>query len=138
AGSTAIGGIAAAAATLDTPAGAIRNLLTGQLPGVNPLSFEGRATGRDVLQSFGLVGKNRPGFIAPGGSWYNPLDWDWSDLAGFATEVALDPLTYFTFGGSAVGKAGKALRSAGLWDFLPAAAAKKALFFLAPYCCCSV
>ncbi len=124
AGSVAVGGITAAGAALDIESGAIRNLLVGKAPRPHLLSFEGQATGRDVLENFGLVGRNRPGFIAPGGNWYNPADWDWGDLAGFATEVALDPKTYFSFGGAAVGRAGKALKNAGLWDFLPASAAK--------------
>jgi hypothetical protein len=37
---------------------------------------------------------------------------DASDFLGFAAEVALDPLTYFTFGASAAGKASKLVRAA--------------------------
>jgi hypothetical protein len=36
---------------------------------------------------------------------------DADDFLGFAAEIALDPLTYFTFGASAVGKAAKATRA---------------------------
>lgn len=36
---------------------------------------------------------------------------DADDFLGFAAEIALDPLTYFTFGASAVGKAAKATKA---------------------------
>lgn len=124
AGSMAVGGISMASAALDVPGGAIRNILSGRAPSVNPLSWEGRTTGRELLEQWGAVGPNRPGFIAPGGQWYDPRDWDWGDIAGLGTEIALDPWTYFSFGGAAVSRAGKAMKMAGLWDFLPGAAAK--------------
>ncbi len=124
AGSVAVGGISAGSAILDVGGGAVRNLLSGRLPSANPVSWEGRTTGRELLEQYSVLGKNRPGFIRKGGNWYNPTDWDWGDIAGFGAEVALDPLTYLTFGASAVSKAGKAMKTAGLWDLLPGAAAK--------------
>ena len=48
-----------------------------------------------------MVGRNRPGLDA-------------GDVAGFAAEVALDPLTYLTFGASALSKSGKVAKAAGL------------------------
>ena len=114
AGSVAVGGITMAGAALDIESGAIRNLLVGKAPRPHLLSFEGQATGRDVLEKFGILGRNRPGL-------------DFGDILGFGAEVVLDPKTYFTFGASAVGKAGRVLKNAGLWDFLPSAAAKQGI-----------
>ena len=108
-GTKTLSGIATVAAPLDFAGGAIRNVLTGQAPALNPFSHEGRATGRDVLQNFGLAPKNVEGFHPID----NPAD-AFFDVAGFATEVALDPLTYMTFGASALTKAGKVAQAAGL------------------------
>lgn len=58
-------------------------------------------SGRDVLETWGVLGQNKPGFDA-------------GDVAGFAAEVVLDPATYLTLGASAVGKAGKAAKLAGV------------------------
>ncbi len=113
-GSAVVGGIGTAGALLDYDSGAIRNLLVGKAPSINPISSQGRATGRDVLEHWGVLGKNKPGF-------------DWGDVAGFAAEVALDPKTYFAFGAGAVSRAGKALQKAGLWDFVAPAADKAGL-----------
>ena len=118
AGSWAVGGLSAMGAALDYDSGAIRNILAGKAPRINPLSFEGQVTGRELLEQWGIAGPNRPGFIRPGGKWYNPADWDWGDLGGFATEVALDPKTYWSLGASAYTRAGKALKQAGLWEHL--------------------
>ena len=119
-----VGSLSMASAALDVPGGAVRNILSGRAPSINPLSWEGRTTGRELLEQYNVLGPNRPGFLAPGGQWYDPTDWDWGDIAGLGTEIALDPWTYFTFGGAAVSRAGKAMKAAGLWDFLPGAAAK--------------
>lgn len=113
-GSKTLSGIATVAAPLDYVGGGIRNLLTGQMPAANPFSYEGRATGRDVLEKWGLAPKNIKGFSPI----KQPVDALW-DVAGFATEVATDPLTYMTLGMSALAKGGKALKSAGLLDFAP-------------------
>jgi len=118
-GEGTLSGLATAGATLDTPAGAIRNILTGKAPSIDPFSFEGRSSGRDVLQNYLPIPKNIEGF--------HPIDEPLDallDVAGLATEIGLDPLTYTTFGGAAVGRAGKAIQRAGLWDFVPEAAAK--------------
>lgn len=88
---------------LDIPGSMVRDVLVGQNPLDNlasPLSSDNRVSGRDVLQKAGLVGVNRKGLDA-------------SDIAGFVGEVALDPLTYLSFGASALGKGGKVVKAAG-------------------------
>src|SRR5690606_26051546 len=63
--------------------------------------------GRDLLRQWGMVGSNQPGLDA-------------GDVAGFFTEVALDPLTYLSFGAStALGQSAKAAGKA-TKGFLPA------------------
>src|SRR5687767_5246192 len=57
---------------LDTPGRIARSAVTGK----------SEATGRDVLRKIGLIGRR------------NPRGLDLGDVAGFAAEVALDPLTY--------------------------------------------
>jgi len=113
-GSKTLGGIATAAAPLDYVGGGIRNALVGQAPALNPFSYQGRATGRDVLEKWGMAPRNVEGFHPID----NPED-AFFDAAGFATEVATDPLTYATFGMSALGKGGQALKGAGLLNFAP-------------------
>jgi len=86
---------------LDTPGAAVRNLLTGKnpLPGVFDPSE--RTSGRQMLEQAGVLGPNQEGL-------------DVGDVAGLAAEIATDPLTYLTLGGSAATKLGKAVKSAGL------------------------
>lgn len=96
--------------TLDKPGAAVRGLLAGQ-PGqlANLIPFSDtlgitneadRVSGRDLLEQYGMLGANTPGL-------------DWGDAAGFGAEVLTDPLTYLTFGGSALTKAGRAADAAG-------------------------
>ncbi len=50
----------------------------------------------------------------------------WGNFGGgIAAEIALDPLTYLTFGGSALSKAGQAAKGIGLTDDLAKVAARK-------------
>jgi hypothetical protein len=77
------------ARTLDYPGRKIREAITG----------EEEASGRRVLERIGLLEPNRPGF-------------DLGDVAGFATEVATDPLSYVT-GIGTLTKGGKAAAAAG-------------------------
>lgn len=97
--------------TLDKPGRAVRGLLAGQ-PGelANLIPFSDTmgitdpsksVSGRDLLEKAGLLDKNTPGL-------------DWGDVAGFGTEIATDPLSYLTFGASAIGKAGKVAKAAGI------------------------
>lgn len=99
-----IGGVELAGNVLDTPGSFVRGLLAGD-PG---RAFGGildpsqRVSGRDLLEQYGALGKNKPGL-------------DWGDVGGFAAEVLADPLTYtgvglLTKGGQAASKTGKLSR----------------------------
>lgn len=109
AGSTAASGLSAAGNLLDLPGSMVRDVATW-LPGgpkpanpidqvFSPFSHQNRTTGRDLLRGYGLAGKKD--------SWGN-------FAAGLGAEIALDPLTYLTFGGSALTRGGQAARAAGL------------------------
>lgn len=96
-GGSALSGLAMAGNFLDVPGSMVRDTLAGENPFdqlLSPLSDENRTTGRGLLEQYGVLHKNRPGLDA-------------GDVGGFAAEVALDPLTYLTFGASAAAKAGK-------------------------------
>lgn len=96
--------------TFDKPGAALRGLLAGQpdqllnlIPFSDTLGITDeadRVSGRDLLEQYGMLGPNTPGL-------------DFGDVAGFAAEVGLDPLTYMTLGGSAYTKLGKAAEAAG-------------------------
>lgn len=107
--STALSGLSTVGNVLDTPGAAARSLLMGQnpLPGIFDPSL--RPSGRDVLESWGALPENQPGFHPIS----NPMD-ALGDVAGFAGEVALDPLTYLSLGGSALSKGGQVAKNAGL------------------------
>ena len=106
-GAHAIGTVGA---LLDVPGAMIRNALVGKSvtePLVSPLTTAGRATGRDVLSHYGIMGET-------------PADLPWYSgerigraAAGLGAEVLLDPLTWMTFGGGAATKAGRAMQSLG-------------------------
>jgi hypothetical protein len=85
---------------LDTPGSMVRAGLVGENPFSGVFDTRQRVSGRDVLQEWGMLGRNRPGL-------------DLGDVAGFAAEVAFDPTTYLTFGTSAAlkpaGQVAKAL-----------------------------
>jgi hypothetical protein len=103
-GSQAAGGLAALGNALDLPSSVIRDVMVGQNPIdqlVTPFSSSNRTTGRELLRQYGLVGR---------GDTYANF------AAGLAAEIALDPLTYLTFGGSALSKAGRVAKNAGLLD----------------------
>ena len=83
-------------------------LVSGTLLG-DPLSALGdvdeRKYGRDVLQEYGVLPKGER---------------TWTGAAlGFAADVALDPLTYATFGAGALTKAGRLASRAGLLKRAP-------------------
>ena len=95
-----------------------RSMLMGH--GWDP-NGEGDVSGWDILNAMGAGKKQKKygeysgqyeGFINPdplwGGGW-NPLNWDYMDLAAFGIEVLTDPLTY-ALGG--FGHAAKAPRAA--------------------------
>lgn len=117
-GSQAMGGLAWLGETLDKPGRAIRGTLSGLsggdwgggllnlLPFSDTLGFtppEEQVGGRDLLETLGVLDPNTEGLDA-------------GDVAGFGAEVLLDPLTYLSLGGSAVSKAGKLAKGAGLYD----------------------
>lgn len=99
-GRKALTGIGFVGNVLDTPGGIARDILAGKNPLPNIFNPETRTTGRELLQNVGLVGPNQEGFDA-------------GDVGGLAAEIAMDPLTYLTLGGSAASKIGKALKQSG-------------------------
>lgn len=117
--------------SLDKPGRAVRgglDMLTGgNTPASELLSWipfsdsfgftneQNAASGRDILENLGAP-KNQEGFFN------SPTDSAW-DVAGLATEVVTDPLSLLSLGTSAVGKAGKFAKSAGI---LPEGAAGRA------------
>lgn len=109
AGGTALSGLAIVGNALDVPGSMARDALTW-LPGgpkpanpfdqlASPFTHENRTTGRDLLRGYGLAGKE---------------DTAANFTTGLAAEIALDPLTYLTFGGSALTKGGRAARALNL------------------------
>lgn len=110
--------------TLDKPGRAVRGLLSGR-PGelLNLLPFSdtigitdptAQTSGRDLLEQIGILDANQEGL-------------DTGDVAGFGAEIALDPLTYLTFGASALGKSGRIGKAAGVTAKDIAKAASKKL-----------
>lgn len=99
-GHKALSGLATVGNVLDTPGAIVRGVLAGENPLPGILDPERRTTGRDVLERWGMLSPNQPGFDA-------------GDVAGFAADLALDPLSYLTLGGSALSKGGQALKAAG-------------------------
>ena len=116
-GQSSLGGLAYIGSALDKPGRAVRGVLSGLTGGdfdgglLNLIPFSDSLgitdsdpiTGRDLLEGWGLVGANTDqGWIPDAG-----------DLAGFAADLALDPTTYLSFGGSALTKLGKAAQKVG-------------------------
>lgn len=119
AGSTAASGLSAVGNLLDVPGSMARDVLTW-LPGgpkpanpfdqlLSPFSEKNRTTGRDLNRSYGLSGKE---------------DTMLNFTGGMATEILTDPLTYLTFGASALTKGGKAAKALGLMDKAPEVASR--------------
>lgn len=115
-----IGTLVGAGAILDLPGSMIRDVASSFAQGkfvnpfdqlLSPTSFNNRTMGRDLNRQLGWAGKKD--------TWGNAF-------GGFGTEVLLDPLTYMTFGGSALSKAGQAAKKAGLMDNVGQVAARKA------------
>lgn len=86
---------------LDTPGSVVRGLLAGENPLPGIFDPDQRVSGRDLLEDWGVLSENTAGL-------------DGGDVGGFAAEVLLDPLTYMTLGASAVSKAGKVTKNAGM------------------------
>lgn len=110
--------------TLDKPGRAVRGLLAGRpeaLANLIPFSDtmgitdpQDATSGRDLLETYGILDKNTDGL-------------DTGDFVGFLAEIALDPLTYASFGASAISKSGKFAKSMGLLNHAPLAASAKAV-----------
>jgi hypothetical protein len=113
-----LGGVQYVGETIDKPGAAIRGVISGLMGGkwgggllnLIPLSDtfkwtnpQDRVYGRDLLEQAGVVGRNRPGLNVT-----DPGDVV-GDVAGFATEVLLDPLTMVTGPLGSVTKAGQAI-----------------------------
>jgi hypothetical protein len=113
-GDSALSGLSMVGNFLDLPGSAVRDVLGGRNPFdqfASPFSDRNRTTGRDLLRNVGAAGKRD--------SWTN-----WA--GGMATEIGLDPLTYLSFGASALGKGGQVARGAGLLDDVGRVAARRA------------
>jgi hypothetical protein len=114
AGKRALSGLAAAGNLLDLPGSMVRDALALKNPVdqlLTPFSSERRTTGRDLLRQAGLVGQKD--------TWGN-----WT--AGLATEIALDPTTYLTFGAGALTKGGQIAKAGGFLDDVAGIATKAA------------
>ncbi len=111
-----LGGVSAVGNFLDIPGSAVRDIAAWENPFdqlLSPFSPENRTSGRDLLEQWGMVGRNRKG-LDPG------------DVGGFGVEVAFDPWTYLSFGASAVARGGKAAKAAGIMgDDIARIASKK-------------
>lgn len=102
--SVGLSGLATVGNFLGTPGAMVRNAIAGEnplTPLLHPFSGEGRVEGRELLRRNGLVGKKD--------TWGN-----WG--AGFAVDLATDPLTYLTGPMGALTKSGKVARAAGILD----------------------
>lgn len=104
--STGLSGLAAVGNLLDTPWSMGRDLLAGENPFdqlLSPFSAENRTSGRGLLEKWGVLGANTPGF-------------DWGDVAGLAVDVADPILGGWKLGASALTTTGKLLKGQGLLD----------------------
>lgn len=112
AGSGFVSGLAAVGNVLDLPGSMIRDTLVGKNPfdqWLTPTSAENRTEGREVLTQFGMRKNKETGWVP----LEDPGEFG-RDVLGFAAEVALDPLSYLTFGANALTKSGRLATKAGL------------------------
>ena len=110
-GASTLSGLAAVGNLIDLPWSMGRDVLAGENPLdqlLSPFSFDNRTSGRKLLETWGVLGRNKPGL-------------DWGDVAGFGVEVADPFLLPFSFGSKALGLAGRAAKAAGR-GFSPAPA----------------
>lgn len=125
-----LSGLGMAGNLLDVPGSVLRDLLTW-LPGgpaptnpldqlLSPLSSDNRTSGRQLLEGYGLRSNRETGM----GGWLSDPGEGVRDVAGFAADVALDPLTWIGLGG--LGRAGGAAKKSGLLDDVTRVASKKA------------
>lgn len=111
-GSRALGGISAAANVLDLPGSMVRDVIALRNPLdqlMSPTTDDGRITGRELLQQYGLAGKDKT----------------WTNFAtGMGAELLLDPTTYFGIG--LLGRGGNAAKAIGVMPEAVNAARQKA------------
>lgn len=103
-GRSVMSGLAVAGNLLDVPGSMLRDVLTGNNPFdqlADPFGDTNRISGRDMLEEWGWLDENEEGL-------------DLGDAGGFTAEVLADPLTYLTFGTSAITKAGRVAKAAGV------------------------
>lgn len=120
-GSAGLGGLSAIAGAINKPGRAVRGLLGGNLrEALNLIPFSDalgitdptqEVHGHDILRNLGVHNEKDPSLFSPAGA------------AGFGVDVLTDPLTYLSFGGHALTKAGLAAKKAGT---LPATVAERA------------
>ena len=119
AGGTALSGLATVGNLLDVPGSMVRDVATW-LPGgpapanpldqiASPFTHHNRTTGRDLMRGYGLAGKE---------------DTMGNFTTGLGAEIALDPLTYLTFGASALTRGGRAAKALNLMDDAPEIASR--------------
>lgn len=100
---------------LDLPGSMVRDALAFQNPLdqlLSPLSDQNRTSGRQLLENLGM----RPNRETGMGGWLSDPGEGARDVAGFAADVLLDPLTYLTGPFAIGGRGAKALKAAGLLD----------------------
>lgn len=97
--------------TLDTPGAIARGVLAGDPTSGFSWDSDRRTTGEELLQSYGLLGKQDNSYLSAG--------------LGLAAEIATDPLSFLTLPMSSLTKAGKAAKAAGILDNASLAAQKK-------------
>lgn len=116
--SKSLGSVAAAGMLIDLPDSMIRDTLsnlTGHWANplnqlLDPFNPEKRTSGRDLLENWGAVEKNKPGLDA-------------GDVAGVGLEIGISPLTYLSFGArGGMTVAAKAAEKANLLDDVQRAA----------------
>jgi hypothetical protein len=102
----ALSNLSKAANVLDLPASSVRDVLAWEnpfdqwIPG-NWTTDQNRTSGRELLETWGVLGQNQEGF-------------DWGDVAGVATEVVSDPLFWITGPARALTSAGQVAKRADL------------------------
>lgn len=94
---------------LDTPGAIARGVLAGDPLSGFSFDYDTRTSGEELLKSYGV-------------DLENPIA---RTTAGLATEIATDPLAWFTGGASAINKAGRAAKAANVLDLAPIVAQNK-------------
>jgi len=87
-GGAVLGGVETVGSLMDLPASSVRDLLALRNPldqWIHPFTPEKRTSGRELLERWDLLGRNRPGL-------------DMGDVLGFGVEVLLDPLVPLSIG----------------------------------------